>query len=195
MNRGEAMPGDYPTATLRDGAVVLIRPLASSDFDAAVFLADTLSVEERYLRFFTAHPTHIDEWATSLTDPGSGVVALGAYEGDTLIGVVNYVETARPGYAELAVVVAHHQHERGVGTALLGELGRVAQLRGQRHFVADVLAENYEMRRVLRELHWPCSLHLDGSVLRVDVDLTRHGTADPTTDGGRPTGSFQPRAT
>jgi hypothetical protein len=78
-----------------------------------------------------------------------------------------------PRYAELAVVVTHHQHERGVGTALLGELGRVALRRGQRHLVDDVLAENYEMCRVMRDLHWHCTQHLDGSVLRVDIDLTR----------------------
>ena len=87
------------------------------------------------------HPTYIGEWALSLTSPAEGVVALGAFETGKLIGVANYVEMKhQPGWAEIAAVVAHDQHERGVGTALLRELGHIARGAGQHHFVADVLA-------------------------------------------------------
>jgi hypothetical protein len=37
--------------------------------------------------------------------------------------------------------------------------------------VADVLAENDGMRRVIIDSHLGASLHRDGSVLNVDVDL------------------------
>ena len=135
---------DFVTsATLLDGATVTVRRLSPGDYDAVVVLAEDLSEEERYTRFFTVHPAYIGEWALSLTAPSAGMVALGLFESGELIGVANYVElNQQPGHAEIAVLVAHEQHARGVGTALLRELGRIARDAGQHRFVADVLAEN-----------------------------------------------------
>ena len=90
-----------------------------------------------------------------------------------MIGTANYVELSRPGCAEIAVVVAHEQHARGVGTALLRELGRIAHNAGQHRLVADVLAENSAMRRVITDAGWPTTQHRDGSVLSVEIDLDR----------------------
>jgi hypothetical protein len=71
----------------------------------------------------------------------------------------------------VAVVVAHIEHLRGVGTALLRQLGVVARHNGLHHFVADILAENYPMLRVMFDAGWQCTRHLDGLVLDVDIDL------------------------
>jgi hypothetical protein len=71
------------------------------------------------------------------------------------------------------VVVAHEQHARGVGTVLLRELGNIAREAGQHRLVADVLAENSAMRRVIADAGWPTTQHRDGSVLSVEVDLDR----------------------
>ena len=160
------------TATLLDGAEATLRNLHLEDYDAVVSLAAYLSAEERYQRFFTVHPTYIGEWALSLTKPAEGIVALGAFdESGELIGVANYAELTRPGECEIAVVVAHEQHERGVGTALLQALGHIARDAGQHRFVADVLFENYAMRRVLHDAGWPTIQHRDGPVLSVEVDI------------------------
>ena len=164
--------GGFPTtATLIDGAEVTLRILGAKDYDAVVSLAICLSTEERYQRFFTAHPTYIREWALSLTKPAKGIVALGAFESGELIGVANYAELSRPGECEIAVVVAHEQHERGVGTALLKALGKIAREAGQHRFVADVLFENSAMRRVLHDAGWSITQHRDGPVLIVEVDI------------------------
>lgn len=163
-------------ATLRDGVVVYLRRLSLADFDSVVDLADTLSDDERYLRFFTTRPPYVARWATSLTQPDSEVVALGAYDHGELVGVANYTPTTTQRQAEIAIVVAHYQHDRGVGTALLGELIRIARLNGIRHLMADMLVENHAMRRVITDSHVPATFHRDGAVLRVDVDLDRMGT-------------------
>lgn len=173
------------TATLVDGARVTLRKLHPADYDAVVALAADLSAEERYHRFFTLHPAHISEWASSLTTPAEGIVALGVVETGDLIGVANYAESNDPGVAEIAVVVAHEQHERGVGTALLRALGRLARDAGQHRLVAEVLYENYEMRRVISEAGWPVTQHLDGSILSVEVDL------DAVDDGSPPRESVE----
>jgi RimJ/RimL family protein N-acetyltransferase len=159
------------TAKLVDGAEATLRILGPEDYDAVVSLAVCLSAEERYQRFFTVHPTYIGEWALSLTKPAEGIVALGAFESDELVGVANYAELTRPGECEIAVVVAHEQHERGVGTALLKTLGHIAREAGQHRFVADVLFENFAMRRVLHDAGWPIAQHRDGPVLSFEVDI------------------------
>ncbi|OBC00361.1 acetyltransferase [Mycobacterium sp. 852013-50091_SCH5140682] len=158
-------------ATLLDGTAVTIRRLNTDDYDAVVALALTLDERERYMRFFTAHPAYIGEWALSLTAPAAGMVALGAFEAGELIGVANYAQMDQPGYAEVAVVVAHDQHERGVGTALLRALGHLARNAGQHHFIADILAENRAMCRVISDAGWPTTRHNDAGVLSIDIDL------------------------
>ncbi|MET0993943.1 MAG: hypothetical protein ABWY20_07615 [Mycobacterium sp.] len=76
-----------------------------------------------------------------------------------------------PGYAEVAVVVAHNEHLRGVRTASLRRLGEIARENGVHHLIAEVLADNHPMLRVMTDAGWPCTRHLDGSVLHVEVDL------------------------
>ena len=69
------------------------------------------------------------------------------------------------------MVVAHAEHLRGVGTALLRRLGEIARMNGVRHLVAEVLWENHLMLRVLSDAGWPCTRHLEGSVLHVEIYL------------------------
>ncbi len=165
--------GSASVATLLDGAKVTVRRLRRDDYDAVVRLASELTGEERYQRFFTVHPAHIPQWALSLTEPAEGIVALGTFEDGDMIGVANYAELPGSGNAEIAVVVAHEQHERGVGTLLLQALGRLARETGLHRFVAEVLADNHAMRRVIGDAGWPVTQHRDGAVLSVELDLDR----------------------
>ena len=170
-------PADLPaSATLVDGAVVQLRRLGPDDYDALVELAQTLTDRERYMRFFTMRPACLDEWARSLATPNDDQYVLGVFEDDSLIATANYVMTSQPGYAEVSVVVAHLQHERGVGTALLRALGLAAHRKGIDHLVADVLAENHPLRKVVVDAGWPCTWHRDGAVFSVDIDLDTFGT-------------------
>jgi RimJ/RimL family protein N-acetyltransferase len=54
---------------------------------------------------------------------------------------------------------------------LLRALGHIARRAGRHRFVADVLAENHAMRRVITDAGWPTTQHIDGSVLSVEVNL------------------------
>jgi RimJ/RimL family protein N-acetyltransferase len=172
MNMSDASPPRTRSVELRDGAVVQVRRLDGDDYDAIVRLCETLTDRERYMRFFTTHPGYLDEWAHSLIQPsGRDRLTIGAFEDDALLGVANYVATNEPGRAEVSVLVAHEQHERGVGTALLQILGPIARSNGIHHLVADVLAENHSMQRVIADAGWPCSCHRDAFVMAYDIDL------------------------
>jgi L-amino acid N-acyltransferase YncA len=163
--------GDGSTAVLRDGVAATLRPLSPTDVDSVVRIADTLSDRERYLRFFSVHPGYLAEWAESLTTPTPGVVAMGAWVNGNLVGVANYSPSTQADEAEIAVVVAHDQHDRGVGSALLAELVRIARRNGERHLVADVLCENNDMLHLIRDSHVPITMHRDGPEISVDLDL------------------------
>jgi hypothetical protein len=134
-------------AVLLDGSTVLLRRLDSGDFEEVVGLAETLTEEECYRRFFTLHPADLKAWAWSLTERSSDQYALGAFDSGALVGVANYFTCKPPDYAEVAVVVAHNEHLRGVGTALL------------------------PMLQVMSDAGWRFKRRLDGSVLEVDFDL------------------------
>lgn len=159
------------TAELLDGGVVTLRRVADTDRAAITAMAQGLTERERYLRFFTTHPRYIDEWVASLVEASADRYTLAAFEGDLLLGVATYIDSTRPDCAEVAVVVAHGQHHRGVGTVLLDALGRIARVNGLHYFIADVLAENREMQTMLTDSGWPCRRHLDGPVVSVEVDL------------------------
>jgi RimJ/RimL family protein N-acetyltransferase len=159
-------------ATLRDGSTVLVRRLDAADIDAVIALHDALSDDERYLRFFTARPAYLKTLARKLTERSDNGYALGAFESGELIGVANYVVCHEDQTAEVAVVVAHNDHLRGVGTALLRWLSHIAHCNAIQRFVADVLVENRLMRNVLRDAGWHTTSS-DGNVLHVDIDLAK----------------------
>ncbi|MDT5245468.1 MAG: hypothetical protein QOD36_2844 [Mycobacterium sp.] len=169
------MSSDYvehaSEAKLLDGGLVSLRRLDRDDLGAIIALSETLTESERYFRFFTAYPAYLKNWARSLAERSNKQFALGAFESGRLIGVASYFMCNEPGCAEVAIVVAHQEHMRGVGTVLLGRLGQIARDNGLERFVADVLAENHLMRKVMSDAGWPCTIHADGSELRVDVDL------------------------
>lgn len=158
-------------ATLLDGTRIALRRLVSRDGDAVINLYDRLSDDECYFRFFTAHPAHLTSCALSLVEQSDNQYALGAFDHAALLGVANYIRCDDPGEAEIAVVVAHNEHLRGVGTALLRRLGQIAQDTGVHHLIADVLAENHLMLKMMSESGLSCTRHLDGSVMRVVIDL------------------------
>jgi L-amino acid N-acyltransferase YncA len=170
MKRGQRLEQSC-TAELIDGSVILLRQLEPSDTDEILSLYGSLTDDERYLRFFTMQPARLEDWARSIAEPRSDQYSLGAFSSGKLFGVANYVECREPGLAEVAVVVAHAEHLRGVGTALLRRLGEIARFNGVHHLVAEVLWENHLMLRVLSDVDWPCTRHLEGSVIHVEIDL------------------------
>ena len=118
------------------------------------------------------HPVYLKTVADKLTEGDGEDYALGAFESGKLIGAASYVVCGRPATAEIAVVVAHNDHLRGVGTVLLRRLAHIARANGIRHLVADVLITNHLMFKVLYDasLH-PQHKSYDGGVVHLDIDL------------------------
>ncbi|MDR3660212.1 MAG: GNAT family N-acetyltransferase [Mycobacterium sp.] len=173
-----APPPRQSHETLWDGTAVIVRDLEPDDLSAVLALADDLSGDELYLRFFTYHPKYLAEWAHSVTEPAPGSVALGVFAGDALLAVGNYLATSKLRTAEIAIVVAHHNHHRGIATALLKQLGEHAKNAGTQRLVADVLVQNRDMRQVIADAGWPYTRRRNDEVLTIEVDLTNTSRPD-----------------
>ncbi|WP_406815396.1 N-acetyltransferase family protein [Mycobacterium sp. M23085] len=168
---GSQAVGNTATSRLLDGRVISLRRIEKDDAEAVVALHQQLSDHDRYFRFFTLHPAHLDQLVRKLIEPKDGQYALGAFDGDRLLGVANYTVCADPTCADIAVVVAHQEHSVGVGTALIKRLAHIARAHGIRRFVADVLAQNQLMLAVLSDFGWPRERSNFGSVLHLDIGL------------------------
>ncbi|KBZ62262.1 N-acetyltransferase family protein [Mycobacterium colombiense] len=165
---------------LLDGRVISLRRIDSTDAEAVVALHQKLSDHDRYYRFFTLHPAHLDQLVRKLIEPEDGQYALGAFDGDRLLGVASYTVCADPTAADVAIVVAHEDHSLGVGTALLQRLAHIARVHGIRRFIADVLAQNHLMLAVLADFGWPRERSNFGSIIHLDISLPdRIGASSP----------------
>ena len=160
------------TAELVDGSVISLRRLEPSDGDEVVRLYETLTDDERYFRFFTMRPAHLQDLARSITERRNDQYSPRR---------IRFRKAARRRQlrcmqGRLAAPrwrSSSHTMSTCVawGPRSLRRLGEIAKENGLHHLVAEVLAENYLMLRVMTDAGWPCTRHLDGSVLHVEIDL------------------------
>lgn len=140
---------------LRDGSSAGVRLASSTDRDAMRLFFQDLSRESRRLRFLDnaeASDTLIDQLCNN-ADP-MRTVTLVVYrhrtDGIRLVGVGSYFsKTAIE--AEVAFAVDDRFHGKGIATALLERLARIATEHGFQSFDASVLFENKEMLDVFRD--------------------------------------------
>ncbi len=170
-----------PAFTNADISTRLIGP---SDVDAVRAVYAGLDNRDGYFRFFGAGRFQKPgQLASLICRADSDRAAVGAFAGDRLVGVANYVRNARWSTAEAALAVAHDMQMHGVGSQLLAALIELARSNGVDALEADVLAENLRMLAVLRESGYPITFHSDSGVVRVHIDLTgeagRLGTFGP----------------
>jgi len=145
-----------PPVILRDGSLVLIRPVQEGD---APLLADgfgRLSAESRWMRFLMAKqelsPSEL-RYFTSVDHHDHE--ALGALDhGDGRgVAIARYIRhPAEPDAAEIALTVIDDWQRRGLGTELLGRLADRACQEGIRRFTALVAADNAAMSGLLDSL-------------------------------------------
>ena len=134
---------------LRDGTHVRMRPIRADDAPRLVALYDRLSRDTRYHRFFSVMRRLPPDWARFLADVDYrtrlALVVQAPDDPDTLIAVARYEPAGEPGLAEVAFVVQDGWQDRGLGTALFGELLEAAAVNGIARFRAWVLAGNRRM--------------------------------------------------
>jgi nucleotide-binding universal stress UspA family protein/GNAT superfamily N-acetyltransferase len=157
--------------TLRDGAEVVLRPIAPQDGGALRAGFERLSPRSRYRRFFSSVSRLSDRDVRYLTEVDhhdhEALVAVAA-NGD-LVGVARFVRTGAA-EAEPAIVVADDWQGRGVAGALLDALAARAREEAVEVFRAPVLAENPEAIRLLSRLG-DTTTRADGREVELEIVL------------------------
>jgi len=135
---------------VRDGTLLLLRPVLPGDDERTMQGHIQFSRETLYRRFMTARvPTpalmqylsevdYVDHFVWGVTD-GSDPVADARFVRD---------ETD-PTAAEIAFTVADAYQGRGIGSFLIGALAIAAEVDGVERFTARMLSDNARMRAIL----------------------------------------------
>ncbi|MFJ8625077.1 GNAT family N-acetyltransferase [Kitasatospora sp. NPDC093550] len=160
-------------ALLADGTTIELRPLGPDDHRAVLDLhAEGMSEESRRLRFFGVSRNAPAQTADRLCAPRPGLLALGAWAGDQLVGEAD-CEPAddAPQSAELALAVADRWHGKGVATLLLEHLAHGARAEGIRFFEADTLFGNRAVHQVFAGLGLPVERRYAEGEVRIRIPL------------------------
>lgn len=162
--------------TLRDGRRVEIRALTPDDEAALVAAVARTSAESLRRRFFAPKRIFTDrETAFFLNVDFVNHVSLVAVveEGGSpmIAGGGRYI-VIRPGEAEIAFAVVDQYQGQGVGGALMRHLIVIARAAGLQKLIAEVLAENMPMLRLLEKSGLRMSTRREAEVLHVTLLLS-----------------------
>jgi RimJ/RimL family protein N-acetyltransferase len=162
--------------TLRDGAVVWVRPIRPDDTPRLHAFHARLSPESIKLRYFHPLPALSPEWAERLThinyaDRMALVATIGGGADEQIIAVVRY-ERIGPTTAEVAFVVEDRWQRRGIATQVLYRLATHAAQHGFKTFVAEIMSTNMAMRNLVRRAGFPFTARYEGGSVAMHIDIT-----------------------
>ena len=126
--------------------MVVIRPLRLQDAEALRGFIERLSPTSRHARFQYVVKEVSPQLLRILleVDPRSHV-ALGAFEGDAMVGEARYARRDDPAEAEFAIAVDDSRRGSGLARELLQQLVRHARHAGVERLEGEVLAGNEAM--------------------------------------------------
>lgn len=163
---------------LKDGSHVTVRAIQAEDAPRLQALHSRLSVESRYMRFFSARADLPPDQARRLAEVDyhtcMAIVATFAQDGDEqIIGVARYAvsDSKKPNEAEAAIVVEDRYQGRGVGTVLLERLVNYAQRHGIEFFCANVDSMNTTMLQMIQRIKMPTEMKLDSGVWDIRIRI------------------------
>ena len=138
---------------LRDGTVVLIRPLRSEDREREDDFVRALSPDARRFRFLSsfreASPQLLDQLMDVDYDKRMAFVALAHEDGKlSEVGVSRYSATADEQRCECAVTVAEGWRHRGLAVLLMRHLIDMARSHGFHYMFSIDAADNQAMQEL-----------------------------------------------
>ncbi len=162
---------------LTDGTKVHVRPIVPEDEPLLIEAVAAMSERTVYFRFFSPLKRLPDALAHRLAvvdyNDRFAIVATTHKPGgkERIIGVARYDRAADTDVAETAVAVVDQFQRRGLGSALLTILGKVALEHRIKTFTLIVLPENQQMLGLLRKMGWIHHAKLTGGVYEISFDL------------------------
>jgi acetyltransferase len=147
--------------TMKDGALIEIRPVRSDDEQRMITFHRGLSERSVYMRYFkspslAARTTHTRLAQICFADSNRHIVLVALYL-DAQSGEQKIVAVGRlnrlvdPSYAELALLVVDEFQKSGLGTELLRQLIQAAHDQKITRIEAEMLRDNTTIQRVLKK--------------------------------------------
>ena len=167
----------YKTAViLKDGSTLHLRPIQRDDEERLLAFFYRMNPHTVYLRFHHALTNLPKEEVRRLCtvdyDSTFALVAtLGEETEERIIAVGRYSRLPKGDAAELALVVEDAYQRKGIGTLLLEQIAIIAREKGIRRFEAEVLVENAEVMKVLKDSGFRVAKEVDSGVYRVVLDI------------------------
>ncbi len=159
-------------ATLRDGRVVHVRAMRTSDEAELLQAFDRLSPDARYMRFMRTvrepNPDRLRKALSSFPASGLGIVAtVPAADGIDIVGSAIFLIGSNASNCEFAISVAAEYGGAGLGGTLMTALMDAAKHRGLSEMEGFVLAENNPMLRLATRLGFSVAPDPDDRTIRI----------------------------
>jgi len=166
------------TVTLKDGSVVLLRPICPEDAGLERDFVAALSPQSLYRRFMMPVKELSDQMIERFTqidyDRELALIALHSGTGGTpggpdsrMVGVARIIPTWEDGVAEFAIVVGDWMHRSGLGRELMQRMFEACRTRGYTVIEGIVLAENVSMLRFCERLGFTIKVSPDDPAERI----------------------------
>src|SRR5437879_3410435 len=165
------------TIEVRDGTKLHLRPIVAEDEGLLHEAVAAMSERTVYFRFFSPMKRMSDALAHRLAvvdyNDRFALVATTTKPAhkERIVGVARYDRVPSTEIAETAVAVIDEYQRRGLGSALVSILGKVAREHGIKTFTLIVLPENQQMLGLLRKMGWIHHAKLTGGVYELSFDL------------------------
>jgi acetate---CoA ligase (ADP-forming) len=161
---------------LRDGGSILVRAIRPDDKDRLREHFHGLSNESIYFRFMGIKRELSDADLKRLTEVDFhdhvGLVATLSDGGrERFIGVGRYIRKPDTKRAEVAFAVVDEHQGRGIGSALLEHLRRIAQVSGVEGFEAEVFSNNQRMLEVFAQSGFKVARSFDSGTVHVHFPI------------------------
>ncbi|MHA1472859.1 MAG: GNAT family N-acetyltransferase, partial [Promethearchaeota archaeon] len=154
-------PAKYETTfQMKEGKIIKIRPIKSTDERMLQDLYYSLSEKDRYLRFFTRNRTFSHKFVQPLAniDYTTDMILVGEYFEDgeqKIVASAAFFKTHKPSTVELGIVVKKNFRKSGIAKFLLNYLVRIARELNYQYFTGSILLENKPMLHFLNNSGYP----------------------------------------
>ena len=152
-----------------------MRPIVPEDEPLLHEAVAAMSERTVYFRFFSPMKRMSDALAHRLAvvdyNDRFALVATTNKPRERIVGVARYDRVPGTEVAETAVAVVDEFQRRGLGSALMSILGKVARDHGIKTFTLIVLPENQQMLGLLRKMGWIHRAKLSGGVYDISFEL------------------------
>lgn len=164
-------PTADPTAVLTaDGAGIVLRPGRPTDTDAVAAMHDRCSRASLFARYHTGTRAVPRRLLHRLLAPPRGQTVVGVM-GHQVVALGQLINTGDPGIGEVSLLVEDEWHGKGIGTALLGYLIRIARAAGYRELVGWCLPGERGLVRTASGVGVPVTTSYEDKLLRVSLTI------------------------